>query len=130
MAVNDIKVISESEIAVNLPASKTDIAALGATRSHQCACGNRSSNEGLVRQELCPACALFSIHRWALDHGASEDDPLFPTSDGEYPSKQAVVATKSFTLPPVAPSLHTSMHVVVPQFIHANQAVAMVRRLS
>ena len=93
IAIADIKMLPNGEVALHLPATKSDICALGATRSHKCACGIRSGKEGLMAQGLCPACALHSVHCKMVKEGAHDGDPMFPTMEGDYPSKQSVVAT-------------------------------------
>ena len=45
------------------------------------------------RPQLCPACALYNVHCKMAEEGAHDGDPMFPTDEGDYPSKQAVVAT-------------------------------------
>ena len=96
---------------LSLPASKTDIQALGAARSHACACGHWRPGPPLLPRELCPACVLRDQARWARAEGASSQDgplPLFP-AEGDFPTKEGIVATIAYAaerlgLPLLAPS--------------------------
>ena len=56
--VSDITVHDDGEVAWLLPASKTDITALGATRAHRCICGAADGAPPLADAALCPACAV------------------------------------------------------------------------
>ena len=53
----------------------------------------------MAKASECPACLLRVQKQWAEDRGGSELEPqgslkpLFPTRSGEFPSKQAVIAT-------------------------------------
>ena len=80
----------------HLPASKTDVAALGVARTHGCSCA-----PGRPPRPSCPAHAIWDQilllqrkfpERW---HGgvADRDLPLFPTEAGEVVSKEAMTAT-------------------------------------
>ena len=94
-AVEDIKCEGTS-VFWSLPASKTDIRALGATRSHSCACGGwAGSSSALILPALCPACCLKAQWEWAGKRPAppGAGRPLFPTAAGKFPSKSAVIAT-------------------------------------
>ncbi|CAE7838251.1 unnamed protein product [Symbiodinium sp. CCMP2592] len=58
-----------------LPSSKTDVAALGATRKHSCSCA-------VLHPDLCPFHTLAS-----LVQGKQPEDPVFVDLDGCPPSK-------------------------------------------
>ena len=92
--VQDVRVVCPGEISLTLPASKTDIAALGTSRSHKCACGCWASGPQLLEPALCPACALHEQFRWASARpgGSGAARPLFPSGDGIV-SKHAAVQT-------------------------------------
>jgi hypothetical protein len=84
-------------VRVLLPVSKTDITALGATRSHQCLCGTGP------KQRICPACIVTDQLEWLLDFyeldspsDCSEwwaDAPLFPNFQAKIVDKLCFVAT-------------------------------------
>ena len=93
--LRDVRVIGPGEIALTLPASKTDIAALGTARSHKCACGRWGSGPALLDPLLCPACNLREQMLWAGGrHGApAEHGLLFPSGEGTVVPKKAAAAT-------------------------------------
>ena len=98
-AVDDVRLSDDGVATLALPASKTDIQALGAARSHACACGAWKPGPALLSRELCPACALRDQVRWAsLGPGPAGDGPrpLFPEAAGDFPAKDGVVATIAF----------------------------------
>ena len=77
-----------------LPASKTDISALGTARVHGCACGQLTPTAAAIPLELCPACSLREQARWVTEQFAGRPDiPLWPTETGAFCTKKAVVET-------------------------------------
>ena len=90
-----------------LPASKTDVRALGTTRSWGCVCGGDPTI-------ACPYHALMHQHAFAMQQAKDlgnevADSPLFPTRDGTRVTKEAAVATitavaSAIGLPTVCPS--------------------------
>ena len=92
--IDDIHVVSPTEVRWNLPASKADPRALGAARSHSCACGQSPGAPTLVSVDLCPHCNMLAQLHWALARAqGSPGAPLFPNQTGSFPSKAAVVQT-------------------------------------
>ena len=97
-AVEDVHLDDSGTASLSLPASKTDIQALGAARSHACACGGWRDGAPLLPRELCPACVLRDQVGWARAKGASSQDgplPLFP-AEGDFPTKAGIVATIAY----------------------------------
>ena len=82
------------ETAWALPASKTDISALGTARSHGCACGGAKPVAVPFARVLCPACQLRE-QRDAVqqEFGSADTVPLWPNARGEFCSKKAFIAT-------------------------------------
>lgn len=92
-AVMDVQAL-DGAAAWALPASKTDISALGTARVHGCACGERATVAARLPRALCPACQLLDQQAFVLRRfGSRRDVPLWPTQAGAFPSKKAVVAT-------------------------------------
>ena len=56
-----------NEVAILLPASKTDTRACGVSRTHKCVCGGLPGAHKLMPTVLCPACA-------AVNHLARPND--------------------------------------------------------
>ena len=78
----------------NLSASKADPRALGASRSHSCACGRAPGTPAVVPQSLCPRCCLSDQVAYALTRSkGSQQAALFPTEAGRCPSKHGMVDT-------------------------------------
>ena len=75
------------EISWRLPATKSDHMALGVTRTWPCTCG--------LDTLVCPYHAAVEHQEWLTNSKwfAGPCTPLFPTSKGKHPSKQAVVTT-------------------------------------
>ena len=78
--IGDIDITVPGQATWNLAVSKTDARALGARRTHTCACRLPEPDP------LCPACAmrqqvLFAL-RWA---NGDVSNPLFPTLATELP---------------------------------------------
>jgi hypothetical protein len=101
--------LADGVASINLPASKTDFEALGATRSHSCACGRGNGAPALLAPSICPACTLAEQVAWAKSRGYRNSDALFPTASGAFPSKASIIATieaaaELLRLPLVAPS--------------------------
>ena len=95
-SVDDVRIVSDIEVALNLPASKTDIAALGAVRSHRYSCGGFPGAPELLDPALCPCCPLRGEFQWASARASvGTGAPLFPTVDDEYPPKQLIIDTIS-----------------------------------
>ena len=93
IVVSDIT-CTEDAVTINLSASKTDPTALGAQRTHKCACGSCPKSPHALGTDLCPACAVIRhLARLAALPFFSDHCPLFPTEAGEFPSKTAMVAT-------------------------------------
>ena len=67
----------------DLPVSKTDTEAKGATRSHFCSCSGG-------RSVVCPYCTAMDHCRTLRDQGYDRNSPLFPDVDGNTISKQAL----------------------------------------
>ena len=65
------------KVSWRLPSSKTDWKALGAVRSHRCACEHMDAR-------LCP---FHCMVKHLQQIGQAEDSPIFPTSDGSPASK-------------------------------------------
>ena len=87
-----------------LPNSKTDLAALGATRSHSCCCQS-------ARDPICPYCDMVDQIAWVRSSFPSlgEDAPVFPSVSGSPPSKQGFADTyqwagKQLGVPVVGPT--------------------------
>ena len=67
-----------------LPSSKTDIEALGATRTHACCCPPNQEDQ------VCPYHLMLRQCQFARQHAQG---PLFPTADGDKPLKTGWAAT-------------------------------------
>ena len=87
-----------------LPNSKTDLAALGATRSHSCSCSS-------AREAICPYCDMVDQIAWVRSSfpDLGEDAPVFPQVSGLPPSKQGFAdtyqwAAKQMGLPIIGPT--------------------------
>ena len=107
--VGDISDDPTGGVSWNMPVSKSDIAALGASRSHRCICGQKASAPALAPAVLCPACTLAAQRAFRLTDGAALDDPLFPDDSGQFVTKRAAVRTiekaaSAIGLPLAAPS--------------------------
>ena len=89
-ACGDITVIDDNTVEWNLPVSKSDTRALGARRSHRCACA-ASSGSGVFPRLLCPVCTLKA--QLLFRAGAPPEAPLFPDASGGFVSKKAMIAT-------------------------------------
>ena len=78
----------------NLSASKSDPRALGAARSHQCACGSAPNAPDLVPRTMCPVCCMRDQISFAtrLAKGNTQA-PLFPDTAKGCPSKTSMVET-------------------------------------
>lgn len=76
----------------NLPVSKADPQALGASRAHECACRSEPGAPQLLPSNLCPACLLRDQVAFARTRGGAQG-PLFPNPVGDFPSKAGVVAS-------------------------------------
>jgi hypothetical protein len=85
--------VADGVASINLPASKTDFEALGATRSHSCACGQRNGAPALLPPAICPACTLEAQIAWLRSKGCGASDALFPTESGSFPSKSTIITT-------------------------------------
>ena len=84
----------EGSTAWSLPASKTDISALGTARSHGCACGQQAQAAATLPLELCPSCQLQEQRRFVADWlGERQDAPLWPDQHGAFCSKKMMVDT-------------------------------------
>eukprot|EP00974_Lingulodinium_polyedra_P089297 8658284-Lingulodinium_polyedra.AAC.1 len=87
---------SRSEVAIVLPASKTDTQAHGVRRSLRCSCDARGAASAADHPLVCPACAVKAqVACITLRFGelASAGLPLFPTLSGECVPKADMVAT-------------------------------------
>ena len=85
----------------HLPASKTDVEALGIARSHVCSCSTPPP-WGSTGQRTCPAHIVMEQllllrrrfpDRFDADRLPDWDLPLFPTADGQVVQKEAMVRT-------------------------------------
>lgn len=84
-------------VRVLLSVSKTDLSALGATRSHQCLCASGP------KRAICPACLVVDHLAWLLDFLEldrwddccqwSGEQPLFPEAAGTVVNKLDFVVT-------------------------------------
>ena len=94
VTVGDVTIGERGLVTIVLPASKTDCAALGVSRSHRCACGTRSGEPALLDHALCPACAVIEqrddVVSWL---GPGPNTPLFPDSSGGFTSKAAMIGS-------------------------------------
>ena len=88
----DVSFPTPTSVRWNLPVSKADAKALGAARSHECACGKLSGLTPLLPEVLCSACAL-RAHVLDVRASLGSDAPLFPNRAGAHPPKQAVIQT-------------------------------------
>ena len=84
--------IADRSVSWNLPASKTDVKALGKVRSWGCICTAAVSNP------LCPFCVLSAHRSLLVSHFGSDGTcgptmPLFPGIGGQHVSTASVVAT-------------------------------------
>ena len=88
----DVSLVGHT-VSWNLPVSKTDPAAVGAVRSHACACGNMSgAPPGALASHMCPACTLWTQRNRALQaHGPSA--PLFYSESGTFATKVGFIET-------------------------------------
>ena len=84
--------VAASQVSLRIPASKTDTAGLGSTRTHRCICGAPCN---LAHCPLRAALCVFdSASHLARLHGRSADlFPLFPNHQGRHCTKAAIVAT-------------------------------------
>ena len=86
------------KVTLTLPASKTDAAALGVSRTHTCACGKRSCFPAVLAHDMCPACALIEQREAVVAMKLSErpDDPahpLFPDASGRFTTKAGMIGS-------------------------------------
>ena len=87
------------EVSWHLPATKTDVKALGAARAHRCSCGELFGAPRLTPRSECPACTLWQQAQWAQRKLCPEAEiwnsspPLFPTGLGEHVTKSAAICT-------------------------------------
>ncbi len=92
--IEDIDVTVEGEATWNLSASKTDPRALGASRTHKCACSMSLSAAMRLDRHNCPSCLLRDQVSYATRQaGGTSAAPLFPTLTGACPSKRGMVLT-------------------------------------
>ena len=109
--LEDVTVL-EGTVHWSLPASKTDIKALGATRSHKCACGGIYGSRSLLLPSLCPACNMIDQVEWVkhtFQHKPHVGLPLFPTPEGNFATKAGMIAmvreaAEKLRLPLLTPS--------------------------
>ena len=71
---------SKKEVSLKLPNSKTDHMVVGTSRSHSCSCQ-------VSAQEMCPYHAMMAHVAFAKAIGTNSSGWLFPTSEGNKPSK-------------------------------------------
>jgi hypothetical protein len=62
--VADVTALANGEISWGLPSSKTDQAALGASRSHQCSCWAVPGAPTVATHDMCPRCVLLQQVDW------------------------------------------------------------------
>ena len=94
VAQREVSFTPQGEASILLSVSKTDPRALGATRSHRCACGSVPDAPRVLSPALCPYCCLKEhLHLLQSSGLAAPDAPLFPTATGLPPSKRGVVLT-------------------------------------
>ena len=90
--VNDVRIEDGCKAVFTLPASKSDPAALGVTRTHRCACGRRSGDPGVMNHAVCPACQLIEqVAEVRKRFGPDPALPLFPTEAGTFVTKGAMI---------------------------------------
>ena len=94
IAQREVTLTGDTTVTVLLSVSKTDPRALGAQRSHRCACRPTNSAPPALDRALCPACAvrahLADLRSLDLAH---PDAPLFPTWGARPVTKAGVVHT-------------------------------------
>ena len=94
VAQREVSFTAHDEVTLLLSVSKTDPRAVGATRSHRCACGSAPGAPNVLPQNLCPYCSLKRHLDLLASCGlAAPDAPLFPTAAGLPPSKRGIVVT-------------------------------------
>jgi hypothetical protein len=94
--VADITELPNGEISWELPFSKTDQAALGASRSRKCSCGTVPGVPSIVTQDLRPRCVLLAHVTWVSKVfkallANNQQVPLFPTEMGDFITKANIV---------------------------------------
>ncbi len=92
-AVVDVTILPTAA-AWALPASKTDISALGTARMHGCACGRKATVAAKLPPELCPSCQLAAQHAMVVAWlGERDTAPLWPDDQGSFCTKKAMIDT-------------------------------------
>jgi hypothetical protein len=86
--IKHVSISPERLVSWTLPNSKTDLQALGSTRSHACSCRD-------AQDPICPACNLIAQVEWVRSSFPELEGnaPLFPTKEGGAPSKQGFADT-------------------------------------
>jgi hypothetical protein len=94
--VADVAFLPNREVSWELPSSKTDQAALGASRSHQCSCGTVPGTPTIATQDMCTRCVLLQQVDWVSkvfqEELANEQQvQLLPTTTGDFISTANMV---------------------------------------
>jgi hypothetical protein len=94
--VADVTTLPNGEVSWELPSSKTDQAALGASRSRKCSCGTVPGTPAIVAQDMRPRCVLLAQVSWVnivfeAEFENNQHVPLFPTEMGDFIAKANVV---------------------------------------
>ena len=102
--IKHVSISPERLVSWTLPNSKTDLQALGSTRSHACSCRD-------AQDPICPACNLIAQVEWVKSSFPELEGnaPLFPTREGGVPSKQGFAdsfqwCASSLSLPTQGPT--------------------------
>ena len=94
VAQREVTLTPDGTAHIFLSTSKTDPRALGATRSHKCACGSVPDAPRVLPASLCPHCAVKEhLDQLKCSGMAAPDAPFFPTQSGKPASKRGVVHT-------------------------------------
>ena len=92
--IKDVSFSGSGHASWNLSASKSDPRALGATRTHQCACGQTANAPGAIGTNMCPHCCLKEQADFATSLAKGDSlSPLFPTPRGACPTKFSMIET-------------------------------------
>jgi hypothetical protein len=94
--VADVTALPNAEVSWELPSSKTDQAALGASRSRKCSCGTVPDAPAVVAHDLCPRCVLLQQVDWVTKVFKAElankpQVPFFPAETGDFITKANMV---------------------------------------
>jgi len=110
--VSDVNTSQDSAASLSLPASKTDINALGTSRTLKCICvAGCADFSGL--NDICPVCSikaqLVKVRQLAVSlRRDAPGMPLFPDRSGGHVSKSAMIAT--FRLAASKLGINTAAH--------------------